>query len=784
MLVRGTPGRPSSARPLAGWRGALWLGALLLLAAPSAHAADPADCDTICKVGRSIADRDARLRAGVGSIAPANPRVTWLTGRPAFAYARETASDVALQLVDIPSRRRTEVARASEIVAKLDRPIAAGTLSASALNLSPDGASAVLSVKGERYRYDLATKAVSRLPSDNAAVSPDGAYRVFTRDHDLYATGPDGATRRLSADSAPWYSFAGAVADTQPTDDAVLDRRLDASPPWINWIGNGSRFYVVRQDLRQTGETWLVDAMAKPRPRLVTQKMPYPGEANLPKTELWVFDAAGGPAVRVATDGWDHLGNLDTGAGGFWPSTDGKTLFFARMSRGYGVVELCAADLATGAVRVILHDEVPDGSSVRYRDFRELTTGFLWRTERDGYEHYALYDWSGRILRTVTPEAMASQRLLDVDEGRGEILYGAYDDATQRNPAQVRMRRASWITGRSVALDREDAHHEVSLAPGGAWYVDTFSRPDLAPTIVVRDRSGRIAMTVETSDTAALVAAGWQAPKPVKTLADDGRTPLYGWLWPSGDKAAARHPIVSLVYPGPSGESMPFRFDPADPASALSELGPVVLRAGQRGGSPMRGNAYHRYARTYGSVRDYPIADNKTMVTAVASADATIDLRRVGIMGHSGGGLMSTTAILLEPDFYKVAVSSSGNHDNNIYEMGSGEFHFGDPVKGPAGSPDGYAANQALASRLKGQLMIVHGVRDSDVPVMNSFRLIDALIKAHKDFEMLILPSQNHAFSGADADYAKLKMWSFMIDKLDAEAMSPVDLPIPDRTKW
>jgi len=392
--------------------------------------------------------------------------------------------------------------------------------------------------------------------------------------------------------------------------------------------------------------------------------------------------------------------------------------------------------------------------------------------------NYGLYDWGGRFIRMVTPEPLATQRLLHLDETRGEIIYGAHDDATIRNPAQVRARRSNLATGESVALDQEDAHHELSVSPTGRWYVDTVSRPDLAPQILVRDRDGQVVMTVETSDTTALAAAGWAPPRPVTTLADDGQTKLYGWLWPSGRSDGRAKPLVSLVYPGPSGESTPFRFDPTDQAAALAELGPLVLRAGQRGGSAVRGSAYHRYALSFGSVRDYPVADNATMIRALAAEDPRIDLSRVGIMGHSGGGLMATTAILLEPDLYKVAVASSGNHDNNIYEMGSGEFHFGHPITGPAGGPEGYAANQALADRLQGELMIVHGMRDTDVPVTNSLRLIDALIKAGKRFEMLILPSQDHGFTGIDADYAKIRMWTFMIDNLEADALKPVDLPV------
>lgn len=770
------------AKPIRGGFSAQAAAGLLCLTAALSpapgRAASPSDCDTACRVGQVISARETRIRQASDAIAPSAPRITWLSGGDAFAYARETPDDVILVRVDIREGRRTVVARASDIVPALPFSVAPGRLGERSLTLSPDGQAAILAAQGGRYRYNLADRVLTPLPATNQATSPDGQHRVFTHAHDLYASGPDGEVRRLSADSALWYSFSGAMADTQPTDSAVIEGRLDDTPPWISWIGDGPLFYVVRQDLRQTGETWLLDAMARPRPRLTTHKMPYPGEAALPAVELWVFDASGAKApVQVQTQGWDHLGNLDMGAGGFWPSEDGRTLYFARMSRGYQTVELCAADVTTGEVRVLLSEAPPLGSSVRYRDFRALEHGFLWRTERDGFEHYGLYDWDGRFIRMVTPEPLATQRLLHLDEARGEIIYGAHDDATIRNPAQVRARRSNLATGESVALDQEDAHHELSVSPTGRWYVDTVSRPDLAPQILVRDRDGQVVMTVEASDTAALAATGWRPPRPVTTLADDGQTKLYGWLWASGDRSGAK-PLVSIVYPGPSGESTPFRFDPTDQAGVLAELGPMVLRAGQRGGSAVRGSAYHRYALSFGNVRDYPVADNATMIRALAAEDPRIDLSRVGIMGHSGGGLMAATAILLEPDLYKVAVASSGNHDNNIYEMGSGEFHFGHPITSPAGGPEGYATNQDLASRLQGQLMIVHGMRDTDVPVTNSLRLIDALIKAGKRFEMLILPSQDHGFTGVDADYAKIRMWTFMIDNLEADALKPVDLPV------
>lgn len=735
-------------------------------------------CDFTCRESRGDVFSPVAVRQLSDAIAPAAPAVVWQNDSKAFYYARTLASDVVLYKVDPIAQTRQEVIRASTILARADvKGVPAGSLPAAALSVDGGGQRVRLNIGEEQLTYALADNTVSRSrPDRHAATSPDGQYNVWTKDHNLYSSAADGDTVQLSNDGELWRSFSSGMADTQPTDIAVITGSADARAPRIGWIGSGTKFYIQRQDLRTTGDLWQIDSLAQPRPRLITQKMPLPGETNLPVSELWIFDAKGGLAVRVDTGDWVHVGNLDPGQGGIWPSRNGRTLYFARMTRGYSAVELCAADVATGKVRVILREAPSDGWSVRFADFRELENGFLWRSDRSGFQHYGLYDWSGRFVRDVTPGNTSAWSILDLSPDGREMSYTAFDDARYRNPAQFRTHIVNIGTGKSRPLDREDAHHEVTLAPDGGHYVDAFSRPDLAPTMVVRDRAGAIVMTVESSDTSALERSGWRAPARIRTLAADKATPLYGWLWlPGQNSDEGSLPIVADVYPGPSTEMGPIRFDPDNPNGRLAAAGFAVLNIGQRGGTFIRGKRYQHYPFEVGSVRDYPIADNKAAIRGVASQFPVIDIDRVSIIGHSGGGLMAATAMMLAPDFYKVGVASAGNHDNNLYEMGSGEFNFGDPLTGPAGSPDGYATNQALAPRLQGKLLLIHGALDNDVPLGNTMRLSDALIKAGKNFDLLILPSQRHGFRGVDREYVRRKTLAYLLEHLDG-VEPPVDL--------
>lgn len=727
-------------------------------------------CDMACVDARTTPFSAENLAPALADLVPSRTKVVWLDDNR-LAYARPVQGDTRITLVDVrrPKQKTSELA--SRLAARGGlKPSAAAVRQARIVSAS--GRGVVLEIAGQALLYSPSSgqaEAIASAPS--VAVSPAGQWRVRTLNNDLYADRPNGSLR-LSSDGETWRSFAAAMSETQPSDRPVTEGRADAAAPRVGWIGDGPKFFIQRQDLRQTGELWMVDSLVTPRPRLITQKYPLPGETQLPSSELWVFDAQTGDAKLIDTGGWAHVGNLDPGAGGIWPSTDGETLFFARMSRGYQRVQLCAADLRTGEVRVLVDEHWPDGSTIRMTEFAQLGSGFIWKTEIDGYAHYARYDAGGRFIADLTPGKVSVRELLRIDEEAGELIYRSYDDAEKRNPAQSRLYAAK-LSGAGVEpLDGEDADHNITLSPTGRYWTDVISRADLAPTLLLRSRTS--STVLETSNLDRLNKTGWRAPERVRLLAADGRTPLYGAYWaPANLPSGVRAPIVAEVYPGPSGEISPTTFEPLAAAGTMAQLGMGVLSIGQRGGMPGRGREYYGHVRKSGSVRDYPIADNMAALRALAQSHAELDIDRVGIIGHSGGGLMAATAILLEPKFYKAAVASSGNHDNNLYEMGSGEFHFGSPNAPPLGGPAGFAVNQSLASQLEGKLLLIHGDLDEDVPLGSSLRLARALIDAGKSFDTLIVPGSGHGFAGADRHYVRLRSWAYLYENLGAESTEP-----------
>jgi len=255
---------------------------------------------------------------------------------------------------------------------------------------------------------------------------------------------------------------------------------------------------------------------------------------------------------------------------------------------------------------------------------------------------------------------------------------------------------------------------------------------------------------LETADFSRLWETGYKFPEIFKVKADDGITDLYGVMYKPFDfDSTKKYPLIEYVYPGPQTESVNKSWGRGmDRIDRLAQLGFIVITVGNRGGSPGRSKWYHNYG--YGDLRDYGLADKKTAAEQLASRYSYIDINRVGIHGHSGGGFMSTAAMLVYPDFFKVAVSNAGNHDNTIYNRWWSEKHNGvrEEISEKGDTTFVYAIerNQDLAKNLKGRLLLIHGEIDNNVSPGNTLRVVNALIKANKRFEMLILPTQRHGF--------------------------------------
>jgi dipeptidyl aminopeptidase/acylaminoacyl peptidase len=342
--------------------------------------------------------------------------------------------------------------------------------------------------------------------------------------------------------------------------------------------------------------------------------------------------------------------------------------------------------------------------------------------------------------------------------------------------------------------------------------VDNYSRIDLAPKSVLRDNKGNLLLDLETMDLRRLIETGWQMPERFKVKAVDGVTDLYGELWkPFKMEPGRQYPIISYVYPGPQTESVTIRFSPTGGKNqSLAQLGMVVISVGHRGGSPKRYKYYHNFG--YDNLRDYALADDKYVLEQLADRYSFIDITKVGIFGHSGGGFMSTAAILTYPDFYTAAVSSAGNHDNNIYNLWWGETHHGvkevtktvksKDTKGTKGGTEvkkedpwfaedsvkketktvfeaKITKNQDLAKNLKGHLLLVHGDIDNNVHPGNSVRVADQLIAAGKRFDYMVMPGQRHGF-GNYTKYFDRMMWYYFAEHLLGDARNNVEMYSPD----
>lgn len=682
------------------------------------------------------------------------------------------APDRTLKLADPAARRLRTIIDTPQIEALLRSKGLSGQIAADVpppvrlvegrplLTVMIDGRAVTLDVLARKVMPEKAGVVADE------SLSPDGRVALRVRDHNLFARGADGIERRVTTDASLWYSFDGRYARSNPVERSASTE----SRPRVLWLpGPAHRALVERWDFRKVAARWILDPLAQPMPDLVEQRMAAPGDVEIPVPEFWIVDLDQGQWRKVEAEGFAYVGNMDVGAGGFFPAPDGKSLYFTRMSRGYEVVELVRLDLASGARRVVLTERDPLGFGVRYPELGFIDVAgddLVWKSDRGGRTAYWRLNARTGHLTALAAGDFTAEKILAIDPKAGRLVFTAFGDGQGGDPYYPHTFVAPLAGGAARRLDDVDAAHRADISPDKRFIIDTSSRLDLAPRAVVRDRTGAVVLDLGEANLGKLRARGWRAPQRVRVKAADGVTDLLAVIWtPTDFDASRRYPVITQVYPGPGNEKTPIAFAPDNAATALAELGFVVVQVGQRGGSPMRDRAYRTYARVQGSVRDYPLADNRAALIGLAASRPYMDLSRVAIMGESGGGFMAAAAILVYPKFYKAAVAASGNHDNRVYEMNSSEYFFGAPNAPGAAR---YDANQDLAGQLEGALMLVHGDQDEDVPMASTSRLVEALNRAGKRYEYLNLPSAGHfGFDRQTSDTYRRRIWRFLIDNLD-----------------
>lgn len=605
-------------------------------------------------------------------------------------------------------------------------------------------------------------------------LSPDRTRALSIRNWNLWLRDlTTGRETALTTDGVENFGYA--------TDNAGW-RRSDR--PIVVWSPDSTKIATFQQDQRGVGDMYLVDTKIG-HPTLQAWKYPLPGDAAIPMLHRVVIDLPTSTMTRFRTEPDPHRSSLydDIICDGTWAgaicqdwwgdvqwSADGRTIAFVSTSRDHKRTALRMANVATGDVRTVFEETVDtffeSGTSRISWKYLSASNEVIWFSERSNWGQLYLYDAAtGRAKNTITRGAGAVTELVSVDETRRELLFVAVGKEPGRDPYFRHLYKAGLDGSSQRLLTPADADHAVAAAPSGRFFVDVYSTPALPPVAELRDFNGRLVLPLETADISRLVATGWQPPRPITVKARDGVTDLYGLLYtPSTLDLARRYPIVNHIYPGPQTGSVGTRtFRPSrGDAQALAELGFIVVEIDGMG-TPWRGKAFHD--ASYGNLGDNTLADQVAGMRELAARYPWIDLSRAGIYGHSGGGYAAAGAMLRHPDVFSVGIAEAGNHDNRVYEDDWGEKWQGLLTRNADGTTNyDNQANPPLARNLKGKLLLAHGSLDDNVPPSGTLALVDELIKANKDFDLLILPNQGHDFG--NLPYMVRRRWDYFVTHL------------------
>lgn len=598
-----------------------------------------------------------------------------------------------------------------------------------------------------------------------AAVSPDGMKAAFIKDYNLWIRDFNtGDQIQLTYDGEKDFGYATNNAGWTKGDNPVL-----------LWSPDSRKIATFQHDGRGVGEMYMVTTNVG-HPTLEAWKYPLPEDSVIFRIHRVIIDLDQHSVIRLKMDPdphrsstTDHIairgGQL---ADAEW-SADSKQLMFLSNSRDHKSVHLRVADATTGAVRTVLEEKVETFfesgyNAVNWR-FLPESEEFIWYSQRSDWGHLYLFNLAtGELKNKITAGDWNVLSILRIDPKSRQIFFmGA-----GREPGDPYFQYLYSVRMDGSGLQNhtpDSANHSIQFSPDGSSFLDTWSTPQNPPVVDLRSISSKKSLRLDQSDISKLLATGWKPPESFSVKARDGKTDLYGLLHkPIDFDPEKKYAIINNIYPGPQSGSVGGRsFSAAwGDRQALANLGFIVVALDAMG-TPMRSKSFHE--AYYGNMGDNGLPDQITGMQQLADRYPWIDLDRVGIYGHSGGGFASTDAILRYPDFFHVAVSGAGNHDNRNYEDDWGEKWQGLLETYPDGTSNyDNQANQLLAANLKGKLLLTHGTMDGNVPVYNTLLVVDALIAANKDFDLILFPNRGHGYG--NEPYMIRKRWDYFVQHL------------------
>lgn len=619
-----------------------------------------------------------------------------------------------------------------------------------------------------KSELDQLLKEKAEAPSYNwrkEILSPDKTKAVFIKDWNLWVRNVvSGEEKQLTTDGIENYGYA--------TDNAGWRQ---SERPIVLWSPDSKKIATFQQDQRHVSDMHLVSTNVG-APKIKTWKYPLPEDEKIIQIERLIIEVDNGKMVRFDMPSHDRRGTLcdDIACSGSFDDNqwinDGKQLVFVSSSRDHKVAQLSIADANTGKVRNILREEVAtqyeSGQGAINWHFLEKSNEIIWYSERDNWGHLYLYDGkSGELKHQITKGDFVVTRLKHIDKEAEVLYFEANGREKGRNPYYSHLYRIE-LSGKNLKLlTPEIGTHSIRFSPNYKYFVDNYSQPHVPPVSVLRDMEGNLIEKLEQTDISRLAATGWKAPNSITVKSADGKYDLYGLMFtPTNLNPKKKYPVVNYIYPGPQGGSVgswTFRPSRGD-HQALAELGFIVV-AIEGSCNPGRSKAFHD--ECYGNMAENTLPDQISGMKQLAEKHPYMDLEHVGIWGHSGGGFATASALFKYPDFFDVGISESGNHDNRNYEDDWGERYIGLMEEVDGVNNYEVQANQLYAENLKGKLLLAHGGMDDNVPPYNTNLVVDALIKANKDFDLIIFPNARHGF-GADRYYMTRRRWDYFVQHL------------------
>ncbi|GAB7258238.1 S9 family peptidase [Polaribacter sp. OB-PA-B3] len=697
-------------------------------------------------------------------------------------YTTNNENGKRFVFIDATSKTKTTAfdheSLASLLSKELDKEVKANALPIYNVAISEDLESINFSTSNKEFSYNIEGKSLiekqgnTKNYSRNEHISPNGKLVAYIDNYNLWVRNLETNKKtQVTFDGEKDYGYATNNAGWIKSDGAVL-----------KWSPNSDKIATFQQDARGVGMMYLTSTNVG-HPRLEAWKHPLPGDEKIFTIERVIIHLNNKPKtvrLKMGKDfqrgtTTDHIAGRNNELLDAQWNKEGTKFAFVSNSRDHKIAHLQIADANTGKVTSVHKEEVDTyyESGVNAENWKVLfdSNEFIWYSEKTNWGHIYLYDLETKKLKNqITKGDWLVKQVKNIDE-KNRVIYFAAGGKEEGNPYHNYYYKINFDGSNMVNLTPSKGTHNVSFNDDYSLFVDTYSTTTSAPISVLRDNSGEKIMDLEIADISKLKERNWQAPLEFSVKARDEKTDIYGIMClPSHYDESKKYPVLNYIYPGPqSGSVGNYGFRPVwRDFQAVAELGFIVVAVDAMG-TPMRSKSFHD--AYYGNMGDNGLPDNITAIKHLAEKYKGMDIERVGIWGHSGGGFASTRAVFAYPEFYDVAVSGAGNHDNRNYEADWGEKWQGLLQKGNIeGKADGTTnydnqANQLIAKDLKGKLLITHGSMDNNVPPSNTMLVVEALINANKDFDMILYPNKRHGY-GNMTNYMTRKRWDYFVTHL------------------